>query len=171
MWLAPTQTITAAISGSMAISGSALISGSVQVLDVARTQVVLVVTTTTFAAATTTALFTIYQGVTQTTAAVTAWVVPAGKTFRVLAVQAVVGTSAVATFNTISVLNSTANPTNVAAAPIAANAFINCNAAVVSGGVIGLAQDIAAGVTVAIGIRATTSSFLSAASIVGYLFP
>jgi hypothetical protein len=181
VWLAPTQTVTVAISsvvmttGVPSVNATGLVvmvgTGDISVFDVARTQVVIVVTTTIPPAALTTLLFTVYTGVTQAAAATTAWVIPAGKTLRINSVQAVVGTSAVATFNTIAVLVSTAQPTNVAAAPIAANAFINVNAAVVSGGIIGLAQDIAAGITIAFGVSATTKSILNAASIVGYLFP
>jgi hypothetical protein len=181
MWLAPTQTVTVAISsvvmttGVPAVNATGLVvmvgTGDISVFDVARTQVVVVVTTTVPPAALTTLLFTVYTGVTQAAAGTTAWVIPAGKTLRINSVQAVVGTSAVATFNTIAVLVSTAQPTNVAAAPVAANVFINVNAAVVSGGIIGLAQDIGAGITIAFGVSATTKSILNAASIVGYLFP
>jgi hypothetical protein len=235
VWLAPTQTVSAAVSGTISVSNtitvsgtltvssgvsvsavvsgtvtvssgvsvtiqqgasvSAVVSGTVSVsglvytttspvsnpaatgaivylgqYDIGRTAVVLIVTTTTFPAASTTVSFTVFVGIT-TTAGLTSWVVPAGKTFRVNSIQAVVGTSAVATFNTLSVLVSTALPTNAAASPIVAQAYINVNAAVVSGGIIDMAQDIAAGVTVGFGVKSTTSSFLSAAAVVGYLFP
>ncbi len=81
------------------------------------------------------------------------------------------GTSAVATFNTLAVFASTATPTNVAGAAVVAMAFINNNAAVVSGGIIGLAQDILAGQTMAFGVSSTTKSILNVATVMGYLFP
>ena len=150
------------------------VSQTIMAKDVSRTSVEIVVASTSLAAAATTVAFTVRLGgaVPATTAGVTSWVVPATQTFRVVSVQAVVQTSAVANlYVTVAVLSSTALPLNNGIA-MAANVLGILPAA---GTVLygyDLNQDVAPGLTVGMGVSlSVTVGFLTGAIVVGYLFP
>ena len=76
----------------------------------------------------------------------------------------------------MTVLVSTAAPTNVVGAALIGVAQAVVPAAGVSIGIIGLAQDVSAGNTIGVGVGrvvvgGTTGALLAAAVINGYLFP
>ena len=164
VWLGVSQTVLVTMAASQAVLAR----------DVARTGLEIVVVSTSLAAAATTVAFTVRIGgaVPATTAAVTSWVVPGTQTFRVVSVQAVVQTSAVANlYVTVAVLSSTALPANNGIA-MAANVLgiLPASGTVMYG--YDLNQDIPGGVTVGVGVSlSATVGLLTGAIVVGYLFP
>jgi hypothetical protein len=146
-------------------------------MDVAHTQVMIVVSSTVLAAAATTVLMTVFQGITQTTAGVTSWSPPAGKTFRLLSLQAAFATSvALTAFATAGVFVSTASVTVGPTAVLIGNvqAFVPAGGTVAS--ILGMAQDVPIGASattqIAMGVSASgsTARLLNIVA-VGYLFP
>jgi hypothetical protein len=167
------------ITGSVNIVSTAIVSlatgGSVAALDVGRTQVMMVVTATSIGISGTMVAFTVYQGGTQATAGPTFWVVPAGKTFRVLAQQLRVFNSVTTSpvNHELAICVSAAAPTWTSAVPIVAAVGAGAASAGVAGSACGIQiADIAAGVTVGIGYTIGTSGGTIGRAIVnGYLFP
>lgn len=174
VWLAPTQTM-ALVSTIVTRLGTAHVTGTVAAADIGRTQVLIIMTSTVIGVSGTTMAFTVYQGATQNTAGVTSWVVPAGKTFRVLA-GAILAANSITTTPVLHrcfLIQSAALPTWTSAVPVALAVGVNCT----SQGVLNSAcaiqmADIAAGVTLGLA-HTITSSTGSIAQVVinGYLFP
>ena len=192
MWLAPTQTMTVAVSGTVSISQvgasfttaapvGASVTGQVVYLgqmDVARTNIQIVVTSTALPAGATTVAFTLYQGIIQSGAGTTSWTVPPGKTFRVLAIQAGISCSISTTpvRATVAILVSTTGVLPTFAATVGFLAAVQVSAGattsgVVSNQVIGLAQDLPATSFLAMGVSAATTCNFNGAVVAGYLFP
>ncbi len=170
IWFAPTQTITATVTGTVSVLAAPAVSGTVSSLDVARTAVMIMVTTTQLAAVTTTVVQTVFVGLTQNTVGAAIWIVPANKTFRVLSAQAILNTSVTTATVTMVVLASTASQTNGPTSGQLANlGVIVPQTTQVQ--LLGLAQDCAAGATIEMGFRAGTICNLSSAIVIGYLFP
>ncbi len=170
IWFAPTQTITATVTGTVSVLAAPAVSGTVSSLDMARTAVMIMVTTTQLAAVTTTVVQTVFVGLTQNTVGAAIWIVPANKTFRVLSAQAILNTSVTTATVTMVVLASTASQTNGPTSGQLANlGVIVPQTTQVQ--LLGLAQDCAAGATIEMGFRAGTICNLSSAIVIGYLFP
>ena len=146
-------------------------------MDVAHTAVEFVLASTVLGAGGTTLAFTVYQGITQAASATTAWVVPNGKTLRIVANQLGISVSTVTGSVRVQggVLVSTALPTYTSAVAI----FAPVNAIAISAALgpvsfqqFGLALDIPAGATVGIGVSVSiTSATIQGMVVVGYLFP
>lgn len=160
------------------IAGGSLtqsVTVSATAVDVARTQICIIVTSTLLVSGTT-CLVTVYQSMSQTIAGATSWVVPAGKTFRVLSVGLGVNNSITTTpcIARINVLASSAAPTWTSTAPIVARLAVGAltNSLPGVGVMPGLVQDVGAGVTVAIAITVTTATTnIIEGVIMGYLYP
>lgn len=161
------------------VLGTAVVSlatgGSVAALDVGRTQVMLVMTSTSVGISGTMMLFTAYQGMSQSAVGTTGYVVPAGKTFRVLAAAIVVANSVTSSpaIHRLFVCASTAAPTWTSAVPVVAAVGANAQSAGVnySACAIGIA-DVPAGVTVGLAHTINTSGGTVIQAVVnGYLFP
>lgn len=149
--------------------------GSVAALDVGRTQVVIVLSATSVGISGTTLAFTVYTGVTQAGAGTTAYVVPAGKTLRILSGNMMARNSVTSSPATarLYVLVSTALPTWTSTVPIALQMAAACSSSsqAVTGGFYGV-QDVGAGVTVGIAASiATSGATIDQAVVNGYLFP
>jgi hypothetical protein len=157
------------------LSVSAVVSGTVTVPEIGRTQIMIVITSTVMLGGTT-AAFTVYQGSIQTVAGVTVWVVPGGKTFRALNVAVILKNSITTTpcAGIISLFVSAATPTHTSACPRVAQLFVAVqNASAIGEGNINIISgDVAAGVTIGVGVKATTASATMWEAVVhGYLFP
>lgn len=172
-----TQIVTIAQTSVVAqASGTVTVgTGTVAALDVGRTQVMLVVTATSVGISGTMLLMTVYQGATQSTAGTTGYIVPAGKTFRLLA-AAVVAQNSVTTspvFHRMFVVQSTAAPTWTSAVPVALAVGVGASSAGVYASGVGIGiQDLPAGVTVGLAHTIGTSGGTVNQIVVnGYLFP
>jgi hypothetical protein len=120
-------------------------------------------------------LMTVYTGITQATAGAAFYVVPGGKTLRVLSAAMVVQNSVTSSpvIHRLFVLASTAAPTWTSAVPVVAAVGVACSSFTigVSGVGIGIA-DVAAGVTIAMAHTIGTSGgSIQQAVVNGYLFP
>jgi hypothetical protein len=152
------------------------VGGAITVMDVARTNINIFMTSTVLGSVGTTVSFTINQGITQTTAGTTSWVIPAGKTFRLLGAVAIVQNSITTTPVIIrcAVLCSNALPTMVDAAPrlIEVQAMVSTTGLRVANQVFAMMQDMPGGATLALGITVITSTgSIPAFQVFGYLFP
>ena len=177
VWLAPTQTM-AVVSTIGTVLGTAVVTiataGSITMLDVGRTQILIVVPSTGPVAFATTAAFTVYQGLAQTVAGVGAWVVPAGKTFRIMAMNMAVQNSITTTPVQVRgyVIASGATPTWTSTVPLVAGVFANAPNATAPQAVNCIFEnDIPAGNTVGIGLTANTNANIGQIVIAGFLFP
>jgi hypothetical protein len=198
-WLAPTQTITATVTGSVGISSpvtttqaavtgvvvwmaptqtvTATVTGSVSALAVGFTAVQIVVTSSAVPAGGTTVVFTIFPGPTVAPTSTTSYVIPAGKTLRILAMQVQISVSITTTPVTcrMAVLCSTALPSYTPTVPVPAIVLVsaaNTTVGAIANQMLGLAQDIPAGATIAMGISMSAATGELVVGIVtGYLFP
>ena len=144
--------------------------------DAARTMLNIIVSSTVIGVSGTTVLMTVYQSAAQTVAGVANWVVPGGKTFRIVGANLIASNSITTTPVLVRamVLQSGATPTWTSAVPIAAQVGVWIpNATFPSGvNIAGLQQDIGAGVTVAVAYTAASSTAsVQGMWIYGYLFP
>lgn len=150
-------------------------TGTVVALDAGRTQVQIIVTSTSVGISGTIMLMTVYTGIAQATAGASFWVVPAGKTFRILSANMVVQNSVTTSpvFHRLFVTPSTAAPTWTSTAPVAALVAQGAVSAGVYYSAVGIGvNDVAAGVTVAIAHTIGTSGgSIVQAAVNGYLFP
>lgn len=184
----PTVNTIIAVSGVTAVSvvstigtvlGTQIVTlatgGSVAALDVGRTNVLIIVTSSSVGISGTTMPFTIYVGLSAGVAGTTSYVVPAGKTLRILAMNAVVQNSVTTSPANvrIAVMASTALPTWTSAVPVLAIVAVQAASATVgfSGAAVQVA-DIPAGATVGVAHTIGTSgASIVAAQAIGYLFP
>lgn len=132
--------------------------------------VALMVSSTAMASGAT-MLFTVYTGGTSVAAGTSAWAVPAGKTFRIQAIQAVVASSAVVAGIRLQVLLGTA------AVSVSVTSTVGVPAAlmvVVAGtqqyNLLGIQADVLAGTTVGLGGIGGTAYNLGGMVVLGYLF-
>lgn len=170
VWLNPTQGISAAVSGTVTVG-----TGTVVALDVGRTQVMIVVTSTSVGISGTLMLFTVYTGAQQAVAGTSGYIIPAGKTFRVLSQALVAGnsvTSAPVTHR-LFVCPTTAAPTWTSTMPVAAAVALVATSAGIGYSACGVqVADVAAGATLAIAHTiATSGGSIVQAVVNGYLFP
>lgn len=180
VWLAPTQTMTVAVSGAvLAATTQTAITGAVIWMAPTQTMIagpsvaipVVIMVSSTALASGTTMLMTIYTGATNVTAGASFWVVPSGKTFRVQGIQCVAASSAVVAGIQVLVIVGTAaasltvtSTVGVAAAlPIVVTATQQFQ-------VQGLSNDIAAGTTVGLGNIGGTAWNLGGAVVQGFLY-
>jgi len=149
--------------------------GSVAALDVGRTNVLIILTSTSVGISGTTMPFNLYIGMSAPVAGTTSYVVPAGKTLRILVMNAVVQNSVTTSpaIVRINVLASTALPTWTSTVPVMAQVAVQAASATVgfSGAAVQVA-DIPAGATVGLAFTIGTSgASIVAAQAIGYLFP
>lgn len=188
----PGASVSAVVSGTVTVNGNVTVAstvgtvlgtvlvslatgGSVAALDVGRTNVVIVVTSTSVGISGGMMLFTVYQGMTQGPAGTSGYTVPAGKTFRVLAIQNLVQNSVTTSpvIHRLFVCPSTAAPTWTSTTPVAAAVAVGATSQGVNYSACGIAiADIPAGVTVGVGYTIGTSGGTIVQAVVnGYLFP
>lgn len=169
-----TQMVSVVPGLSVTIQQGASVTGTVLALEAGNTNIALIVTSTLVAAGGSTVLMTVYQGNTQTTAGAAFWVVPAGKQFRVNAIQAVIQNSITTTpVNArIFLMQSTAALTFTSATPIVAMVAqgIATTDVQVQAALAGLFMALPAAVTVGIGITFNTTGNIAMIAVVGYLF-
>jgi hypothetical protein len=149
--------------------------GSVAALDVGRTNVLITVVGTSVGISGTTMPFGLYVGLSTPVSGTTSWVVPAGKTFRILSVDLIAQNSVTTAPATVRlhVLASTALPTWTSTVPVAAVVAVQAVSATVaySGCAVQVA-DIPAGATVGLAHTIGTSgATIAAAAVRGFLFP
>lgn len=167
--------VTALVSGTVTVNGSVTVaSGTVNVLDVGRTQVMIVVASSALGNAGTTLAFTVYQGATQLTAATTGWTVPVGKVFRILNIQVLAQNSITTTpvDHELYVLVSNTIPTMTPTSPRVAGVMVDCASQGLSFSACGVGiADVTAASTIGIGYSNNAAGSLVRAFINGYLFP
>jgi len=162
--------VSAVVSGTVTVA-----TGTVTPLDVGRTNVLLTVTSTSVGISGTTVPFAFQVGLSVPVANTTSWVVPADKTFRILAINGVVQNSVTTSpaLVRLFVLASTALPTWTSTVPVAAQLGIQAVSQTVaySGCAVGIA-DVPAGATVGLAFSVGTSgASIVHAQVAGYLFP
>lgn len=151
VWLNPTQQVSIA---------------SVQL------QPVCIMLSSTVVGSQTTLLMTVYTGATFVTTAASFWVVPAGKVFRVMAMNLVNVSSAVLSRGQLAVIVGTAaaSVSVVATVGVAAVLPYAIQASTVVWNRDGIVADIAAGTTVGVGLIGGTTQSIQGGVISGYLF-
>jgi hypothetical protein len=169
-----TQVVTVVPGLSVTIQQGASVTGTVLALEAGNTNIALIVTSTLVAAGGSTVLMTVYQGATQTTAGAAFWVIPAGKNFRVNAMQAVIQNSITTTpVNArVFLMQSTAALTFTSATPIVAMVAqgIATTDVQVQAALAGLNMAVTAANTVGIGITFNTTGNIVMIAVVGYLY-
>lgn len=151
VWLNPTQQVSIA---------------SVQL------QPVNIMLSSTVVGSSTTLLMTVYTGATFVTTGASFWVVPAGKVFRIMAMNLVNVSSAVLGNGRLVVVVGTAaaSVSVVATAGVAAALPYMIQGTAAIWNREGIVADIAAGTTVGVGVMGGTSQAIQAGVISGYLF-
>ena len=126
----------------------------------------------TIVGSSTTMLMTIYTGATFVTTGASFYVVPAGKTFRIMAMQMIAVSSAVLGNARLCVLAATAavslSVTATVGIPAALAYAIQASTTPFAMGAY--AADVAAGTTVGVGVQGGTSHSIVGGVIAGYLF-
>ena len=170
-----TQVVTVVPGVSVTIQQGASVTGTVAALAVGRTHIMIMVSSSLVAAGGSTMLFTVYQSVTQTVAGVALWVVPAGKTFRLVSLAEFIRNSITVTPVNIGafVLVSTAAITFTTTVGVLALVRIQASTTgvIYSAQLQGLSQDVLAGQTVGIGKTASTTGNVDTICVHGYLYP
>lgn len=152
--------------------GTTVVSGTVTVggPPVAGTNVVILVSFSAMASGAT-MQFTIQTGNTSVAAGTTAWAVPANKTFRIRAMQAVCQSSAVVGGIRLLVLAATAT----ASLSVTSTVGIAAGLGAAIGGInqfnVSLENDVAAGTTIGLGAIGGTAYTLHALVVEGFLYP
>ena len=169
---------TVTVNGLVSVTGTSLnvvASGTVAALDVGRTNVIFAMTSTSVGISGTTMAFTVYQGLTAATAGVTSYVIPAGKTFRVLSIVAVVQNSITTSPVAFGfyVIASTALPTWTSTVPAFGVLPLQAVSQTVSySGCAVVVADVPTGATVGLAVTIGTSGGSVVQAVVqGYLFP
>lgn len=187
VWLANTVTVTvtATVTGSLIVSGvtptAAGIASGVTGLPVwpgtpGYQAVQIIVASTAIAQSAAIYAFTIWTGATgaPAAAATTALAVPAGKTLRLLNMQAIVNSSAVTGGTVNVILLGVAATGSQVSASISTQLQVMKLQVLVSAGPIAASiagfQDVGPGVTIGVIIAASTASVLQQLVIMGYLF-
>jgi len=169
-----TQIVSVVPGLSVTIQQGASVTGTVLALEAGNTNIALIVSSTLVASGGSTVLMTVYQGNTQTTVGAAFWVVPAGKQFRVNAVQAVIQNSITTTpVNArIFLMQSTGALTFTSATPVVAMVAqgIATTDIQVQAALGGLFMALTAGATVGVGITFNTTGNIVMIAVVGYLF-
>ena len=142
------------------------------VADVARTPVVIMVSKSVAVPTDATLMMTVYTGGTVVTAGASFYVIPSGKTFRVISMDVVALTSAVLSNGNFAVLLGTAAAslsvtTTVGLAAVLPYAI---QASTTPFSNRSLNGDIAAGTSIALGVMGGTSHTIVGAVVQGYLF-
>ena len=164
-------TVTVNAGVSVTIQQGASITGTVSGLQVAN-QPVVILLSSTIVGSSTTMLMTIYTGATFVTTGASFYVVPAGKTFRIMAMQVIAVSSAVLGNARLCVLVATAavsvSVTATVGIPAALAYAIQASTTPFAMGAY--AADVAAGTTVGVGVQGGTSHSIVGGVIAGYLF-
>ena len=164
-------TVTVNAGVSVTIQQGASITGTVSGLQVANQPVVIMISST-IVGSSTTMLMTIYTGATFVTTGASFYVVPAGKTFRIMAMQMIAVSSAVLGNARLCVLAATAavslSVTATVGIPAALAYAIQASTTPFAMGAY--AADVAAGTTVGVGVQGGTSHSIVGGVIAGYLF-
>lgn len=154
--------------------GTTVVSGTVtaNLAEMSKAPVVIAVSQTVIGSSTT-VLFTVWTGGTNVTAGASFWVVPAGKTFRILAMNYIGVSSAVLGAARFCVLLGTAaaSVSVVATVGIPAMCPFAIQASTTPFMIQDIFADVAAGTTVGLGVAGGTSHTLLQAVVQGYLFP
>jgi len=148
-------------------AGTAMVS----VVSVAL-QPVLIMLPNTVVGSNTTMLFSVHTGATFVTTAASFWVVPAGKVFRIMAIQMANKSSAVLAMGNLCVIVGTA------AASLSVTSTVGKAACLMYGiegttrvwDQVGMVADIAAGTSIAIAVTGGTTQTILGGIIQGYLF-
>jgi hypothetical protein len=149
--------------------------GTVAALDVGRTNVLITVVSTSVGISGTTMPFGLFVGLSVPVSGTTSWVVPAGKTFRVLSVDLIAQNSVTTApaLVRLYVLASTALPTWTSTVPVVAGVAVQPVSATVAYSACAVqVADVPAGATVGLAHTIGTSgASVVVGAVRGYLFP
>lgn len=169
-----TNIVPITTAASVSVTGLPVWLNPTQQVSIASVQLqpVNIMISSTVVGSSTTMLMTVYTGATFVTTGASFWVVPAGKVFRVMAMNIVNVSSAVLGNGRLVVVVGTAaaSVSVVATAGIAAALPYMIQGTANMWNREGIVADIAAGTTVGVGVQGGTSQSVQAAVISGYLF-
>jgi hypothetical protein len=153
---------------------SADVSTGITVQQSAQVAFMAVVTVTSSIIAPTTMVFTVYTSNTIVVAGTTAWAVPAGKNLRINNAWIIAASSAVATVGILKLLAATATATPALSVTSTAGVVVQFPYQLTLTSyfqMVALAQDITAGISIAIGVDlAATRHVIQQIVIAGYFF-